>query len=99
MSRLWVVSGNLTDEPFTGGLRLGDTLELALAAKVRLEFGKHAQPVEKAFAGGGAGVDRLLGRLQRGATGPHRADDVLQVTDAPGLIGNDRPQNGATAVK
>jgi hypothetical protein len=28
-----------------------------------VELGEHAEHVEKALAGGGAGVDRLLGRL------------------------------------
>jgi hypothetical protein len=41
-----------------GGLGLGDALQLALAAQVRLEFGEHAEHVEEALAGGGAGVDR-----------------------------------------
>src|SRR5262249_30170395 len=44
------------------GLGLCDAFELALAAQVRLELGKHAKHVEEALAGGCRGVDRLLGR-------------------------------------
>jgi hypothetical protein len=49
-----------------GGLGLGDPFELALAPEVRLELSEHAEHVEEAFAGGRAGVDRLLGCLKRG---------------------------------
>jgi hypothetical protein len=65
-------------------LRLGDAFELTLAAQVGLELGEHAQHVEEALSGGGAGVDRLLGRLEGGAARADRADDVLQIADAPG---------------
>jgi hypothetical protein len=43
---------------------LGDALQLPLAAKVGLELGEHAEHVQEAFAGGRAGVDRLLRGLQ-----------------------------------
>jgi len=65
-SRTWAASieagATLVD---AGRLGLGDPLELALAAQVRLEFGEDAEHVQEALAGRGAGVDRLLGRLQR----------------------------------
>jgi hypothetical protein len=54
-----------------GCLRLGDALKLALAAKVGLELGEHAEHVEEALAGGSAGVDGLLGLLEAGALGTH----------------------------
>jgi hypothetical protein len=41
------------------------SLELALAAQVRFELGEHADHVKEALAGGRAGVDRLLGRLEQ----------------------------------
>ena len=65
-------------------LSLRDALHLPLLAEVGLEFREHAEHVEETLAGGGAGIDRLLCRLQRGALGPHGANDVLQVTDAAG---------------
>jgi hypothetical protein len=40
--------------------------------------------MQKALAGGRAGVDRLLGGLETGTAGLHSADDVLKVTDAAG---------------
>jgi hypothetical protein len=49
---------------------------------VGLELGEHAEHVEEALAGGGAGVDRLLARLQGGALGLQGADDILEVADA-----------------
>ena len=61
--------------------RLGgaDPFELPLAAQIGLELGEHAEHVEKGLAGRGAGVDRLLGRLQRDALGLQLVHDVLQV--------------------
>src|SRR5258707_5478145 len=62
-------------------LRFGNALKLALLAQVR---GKDAENIEKALPRGCAGVDRLLRCLQRGATGTHLANDVLQVGDTSG---------------
>ncbi len=47
-----------------GRLGLGDALELALLAQVGFELGEDAEHVEEGFAGGGAGVDGLLGGAQ-----------------------------------
>jgi hypothetical protein len=47
-----------------GRLCLRDTLELTFTSQVGLELGEHAKHIEEALAGGGAGVDRLLGRSQ-----------------------------------
>ena len=60
-------------------LRGGDPFELPLAAQIGLEFGEHAEHVEERLAGSSAGVDRLLGRLQRDALGLQLVYDVLQV--------------------
>jgi len=65
-------------------LRLGDALELPLLPEVGRELGKDTQHIEEALAGRGAGVDRLLGRLQSGALGLNRTRDVLQVTYTAG---------------
>ena len=46
-----------------------DPLQLPLAAQIGLEFGEHAEHVEERLARGSAGVDRLLGRLQRDGLG------------------------------
>ena len=61
--------------------RLGgaDAFELSLAAQIGLEFGEHAEHVEERLAGRGAGVDRLLGRLQRDTAGLQLVHDVLEV--------------------
>jgi hypothetical protein len=58
--------------------------QLPLAPQVCLELGEDPEHVEEALAGGRAGIDRLLGRLQTVAAGPHGANDVLKVSDAPG---------------
>jgi hypothetical protein len=65
MARTWAASIYRSRPALVdaGGLGLGDSLELALAAEVRLEFSVQAEHVEEA-AGGRAGVDRLLGRIQ-----------------------------------
>jgi hypothetical protein len=65
-----------------GGLGFSDPLQLALAAEVRLELGEHAQHVEEALAGGGAGVDRLFGHLKLDATGPGTAIDMSSWTSS-----------------
>jgi hypothetical protein len=54
------------------------------APQVGFELGEHVQHVEGALAGGRAGIDRLLGRLEAGTASPDGANDVLKVTDAPG---------------
>jgi hypothetical protein len=61
--------------------RLGsaDALELALTTEIDFEFGKDAEHVEKCLAGGGACVDRLLGRPQRHTPDLELVHDVLQV--------------------
>jgi hypothetical protein len=66
---------------FVDAAHLGgsDTFELPLAAQIGLEFGEYAEHVEEGFAGRGAGVDRLLGRLERNALGLQLLHDVLQV--------------------
>jgi hypothetical protein len=61
-------------------LGFGDTLRLTLAPQVGFEFREHAEHVEKALAGRRAGVDRLLGGLQRRAGGPYGAHDIPKVT-------------------
>src|SRR5262249_2118768 len=67
-----------------GGLCLGDPVKLPFSPQVRLELREHAQHVEKALPGSGAGVDGLLGCLQRRTTGLQSPHDVLQVTDTTG---------------
>jgi hypothetical protein len=57
-------------------------LQLAFAPQVGFELGEHAEHVEDALAGRGAGVDRLLGRLRAHAPRPNSANDVLQIADA-----------------
>ena len=57
--------------------------ELAFHAQIGFEFRKHAEHMEEIFAGCGAGVDWLFGRLQGRAASLHRAHDVLKVC-APG---------------
>src|SRR6185295_4575313 len=47
------------------GLGSADAFKLSLAAQVGLKFGEHAEHVEERLAGRGAGVNRLLSRLQR----------------------------------
>jgi hypothetical protein len=54
------------------------------AKTICLELGEDPEHVQEALAGGRAGVDRLLGRLEARAASPHCADDVLQIADAPG---------------
>ena len=66
----------LVDAARLGG---GDPFELPLAAQIGLEFGEHAEHVEERLAGGSAGVDRLLGCLQRDTPGLQLVHDVLQV--------------------
>ena len=63
-------------------LRLSDTFKLAFAPQIGLELGEYAEHIEEAFAGGGAGVDRLLRGLQDCATSPYSSYDVLQIADA-----------------
>ena len=67
-----------------GSLGLGNALELALLAQVGFELGEHPQHVEEGLAGGGAGIDGLLGGAQRDASGLEGAHDILQVADGPG---------------
>lgn len=50
---------------------------LALATQIGFEFGEDTEHVEEGFACGSAGVDRLFGRLERGARGFERSNDVL----------------------
>jgi hypothetical protein len=52
---------------------------LPLAAQIGLEFGEHAEHIEERLAGGGAGVDGLLRRLQRDTAGLELVHDVLKV--------------------
>jgi hypothetical protein len=40
--------------------------------------------VQEALAGRRAGADRVLGGLEDRAASPNRANDVLEVSDAPG---------------
>jgi hypothetical protein len=67
------------------GLGLGDPLKLALAAQVRLEFREHAQHVQKALAGGGAGVDRLLGAAGKPISGPAEMS-LTKGKDSPAIM-------------
>jgi hypothetical protein len=46
-------------------LRSADPLQLPLAPQIGLKLGEHAEHVEERLARRSAGVDRLLGRLQR----------------------------------
>jgi hypothetical protein len=50
-----------------------------LAPQIGLELGEYAQHVEEGPAGGGARVDRLLGRTQRDASTLQLVNYVLQV--------------------
>ena len=61
--------------------RLGriDPFQLALASQIGLELGEHPERVEECFAGGSAGIDRLLGRPQGDVLGLELVDDVLEV--------------------
>src|SRR3954470_5951819 len=68
----------------TGSLGLGDAFHLSLFAQVGLELREHPEHIEEALAGRAAGIDRLLGGLQRGALRLHGPNDVLQVSDAAG---------------
>jgi hypothetical protein len=68
--------------PHAGRLGFGDALELPLATQVGFKLREHPQHVEEALAGGRAGVDRLLARLERCAARADLAYDVLQVTNA-----------------
>jgi hypothetical protein len=65
----------------TGGLGLGDALELPLTTEIGLELREHAEHVQEAFAGGRAGVDRLLRCSEARTLRFERADDVLQIAD------------------
>jgi hypothetical protein len=56
-----------------------NALKWVFPMQIGLEFGKHAQQVEKALAGRGARVDRLFGRFQRRAFFTKLRNDVLQV--------------------
>src|SRR5438105_11632383 len=64
-----------------GSLGLGDAFHLSLFAQVGLELREHAEHVEEALARRGAGIDRLLSGLQRGALRLHGPNDILS---APG---------------
>jgi hypothetical protein len=48
-----------------GSLCLRDTFHLPLFAQVGLKLRKHPKHVQEAFAGCGAGIDRLFSRLQQ----------------------------------
>jgi hypothetical protein len=50
-----------------------------LAAKIGLKLGEHAKHLEEGSTGRRRRVDRLLGRLERGAFGLKLADDVGEV--------------------
>ena len=67
-----------------GRLCLRNAFQLALLAEIGFKLSEHAQHVEKGFAGGGAGIYRLLGCLQAGPLGLYGANDVLEITNAPG---------------
>ena len=54
-------------------------LELVLTAQVGLEFREDPEHVEKGLARGSAGVDRLLGRLERDTSALQFMDDVLEI--------------------
>jgi hypothetical protein len=80
-----------------GRLGLRDALELALAAEVRLEFGEHAQHIEEALAGGGAGVEMLprripFSRITRRTDG--RWCERQQSATAPITCGSPRREGG-----
>ncbi len=78
------VDARLTPLVDTFGFCLGNAFELAFAPQVGLELGEHPEHVEKAFPGGGSGINRLLGAGQGGALVADRANDGLQVTDGAG---------------
>jgi hypothetical protein len=73
LPHLCLINGRLPAPVRTRRLGLGDSFELTLAPQVGFELGEHAEHVEKALAGRRAGVDRLLGGLQRRAGGPYGA--------------------------
>ena len=54
----------------------------ALATEVGFELGEHAEHIEKALTCRRAGIDGLLGRLERRAARADCAHNVLQVADA-----------------
>ena len=56
---LRLIDGRLPAPVHAGSLRLRDSLKLPLATQVSFELGEYAEHIEEAFAGGGAGVDRL----------------------------------------
>jgi hypothetical protein len=60
------------------GLCLGDAFELTLATQIGFELREHAEHVQEALAGSGAGIDRLRGRSQRGAAGLHLSIQVVR---------------------
>ena len=61
-----------------GRLRLSDAFKLALAAKVRLEFGEHTEHVEEALAGDRASTPPMTAALQ-GVT--HARHEIRCCTD------------------
>ena len=65
--------------------RLGgaDPFKLPLAPQIGLEFGEYAEHVEERLASRGAGVDRLLGRLQGDTPGLELVHDILDVLQRP----------------
>lgn len=77
-------------------LRGGDSLGLPLLAQVGLELGKNAKHVEERLAGGGAGVDRLLGRLERHSPALQLMDDILQILHRTGEPINPGDDKGVT---
>jgi hypothetical protein len=63
------------------GFGLRYPFQLALAPQIGFELGEYALHVEEGLAGGGTGVDRLLGRAQRDAPVLQLVDNVLQVRE------------------
>ena len=61
-----------------------DPFELPLPAQIGFELGKDPQHVEERLAGGRAGIDRLLGRLEGHPFAAQLVDDVLQIFDRAG---------------
>src|SRR5262249_25483050 len=67
-----------------GGLGLSDAFELALFTQVSLEFGKHAEYVEKTLPHRIRSIDRLLCGAQAYTFRLELTDDVLKVADGAG---------------
>src|SRR4051794_19872441 len=81
-----------------GSPGLGDAFELALAAKVCFELGKHAEHIQKALAAVPVSIGCSVA-FEAGAAGLHSAHDVLKVTDATSKPVNTGDHENVAATK